>query len=708
MKPIDRRSLLIGGGAGIGLIVAFLAWPRAPGSPLRAAASEEIFGPYLKVGADGRVTVALPQAETGQGAWTGLAQIAADELGADWEMVAVEPAPLSSIYANPLAEERFGVATRLTAGATSVRGFEAPLRRAAATARTMLCAAAAERWNVRASECQAIGGMVIHEAKRIGFGEVAEAAAGLAPPNDAPLRPAGSGGLVGQSLPRLDLAAKADGSLRFAADVRLPKMLFALARLAPPGGALRAFNRARGEQGGARLLTGDGWIAGLGATNWTAARALDAATPQFSGPANADSGAIEAALRAALDGGTSERFAERGDYDAATQGSRPLAATYAIGPAPHHALEPPAAAARFTGGRLELWVATQAPDLVRAIAARAAGLPEDEVTLYPMPAGDGLGAAMEAEAVPIVVALARHAGRPVSLTLSASTGQNQRPSRPPLLAKLSALPDPAGGLKSWSARIAGVAGIEAALARMAGHDAPRFAPRGAVPPYSASAVRIDAVSAALPIRSGYRRGDIEALTSFATESFIDEMARTMGVEPLAYRIGLLGGQPRLAQAILAAARIGGWDGGARGSSMGLACASAFGSHIGLLAEASLGPDQRVRVSRLVAAVDCGRVVNPGLVRQQIEGGLLSALSEASARGADYVAGMPRARPARAGGLSRMADLPRIEVELVPSGRRPGGVSGLAECVLAAAVANALFAATGMRLRRLPFDPTGAP
>jgi isoquinoline 1-oxidoreductase beta subunit len=203
------------------------------------------------------------------------------------------------------------------------------------------------------------------------------------------------------------------------------------------------------------------------------------------------------------------------------------------------------------------------------------------------------------------------------------------------------------------------------------------------------------------------RGDVEALASFANESFVDELALARGVEPLAFRIGLLAGRPRLARVLEAAAARGGWDGGARGSTLGLACAQGYGSFIGLLAEASIGPDQRIQVTRLVAAVDAGRLVNPGLVRQQVEGGLFHALVSATGAAPEIIAGMPRARALGALGLPTLKGLPRVEVVLMPGAFPAGGVSGLGALVLAPAVANALFAATGMRLRRLPFDPMSA-
>src|SRR4030095_7213657 len=301
----------------------------------------------------------------------------------------------------------------------------------------------------------------------------------------------------------------------------------------------------------------------------------------------------------------------------------------------------------------------------------------------------------------------KHADRPVSLTLPPATAQNQDAVRPPMLARMTALPAPDGTIAAWSARIAGMAGLEASLAAAEGKNTPRFQPSGASPPYGIPAIRIEAIHANLPIPTGYMRGGDEAMMAFATESFVDEMARAMRAEPLAFRMGLLGGAPRLAQAIMTAAKIGGWDGGAPGSTLGLACMAAFGSHIGLLAEATLGADQQIKVSRLVAAVDAGRIVNPGLVRQQVEGGLLAALANAVIPAPEYFAGMPRAAPIRGRGFERLQEVPKIEIELIDSDNEPGGVSGLGMAVLAPAVANAIAAGTGKRLRNLPFDPMGA-
>ncbi|HMI39609.1 MAG TPA: molybdopterin cofactor-binding domain-containing protein, partial [Sphingomicrobium sp.] len=397
---IDRRALLIGGGAGIGLVVAYALWPREIGSGLRARPGEAVFNHFLKVGSDGRVTVIVPQVETGQGIWTALPQILADELGAAWENVAVEPAPSAPPYANPLADEegwlkRLGPwrehrltadgALRITAGSTSVRAFEGPLRQAGATARALLTQAAADRWDVAAAECDSEGGFILHEGKRLGFGELAVEASRLKQ-GEVALRAPGSGKLFGQPLPRIDLPAKSDGSARFAGDVRLPGLLYASIRFAPRAGRLTGFSRAgaQGIPGVKRIVVRDGWLAVVAKSWWAAERALVAASPKFIGPAEADNLAIQTMLDQALDHGDSKKMFERGDYARAVRGSRPLTANYTIAPTQHFGLETRTATARFSGDRLEVWAPTQAPELARELAIVAAGSSARHTTLYPM------------------------------------------------------------------------------------------------------------------------------------------------------------------------------------------------------------------------------------------------------------------------------------------------------------------------------------
>ena len=695
---LDRRTLLIGGGAGVGLIVGFSLWPRHLKSDLASGQNEEAFGNFIKIARSGRITVAIPQVETGQGIWTGLAQIIADELGAAFETIGVEPAPLAKAYANPRAgEEDWPPGIRITANSTSVRAYEQPLREAAATARAMLIGAAADRWNIDPKSCDSADGFVINGVRTFTFGELAEEASGRSAPRDAPLRAPAKDHLMGRPLQRLDGPSKAQGNWRFAADVRLPGMLYASVRLAPPSGRLTGYSRDELQRtpGVRHVSANDKWIAVLADSWWTAEQALKKANPQFSGRRSDPD--MRSAFEHALRNVASIEWFSIGNYDEAVKGSRPLAATYYAAPSQHLGLEPLSATARITDGSVELWAPTQAP-----------GFGDTERKLFPMPPGEPGGSAMEPVAVSIAADLARAAGRPVQVVISQSASQNHDRVAPGALAHMTALPGEGGITSAWKMSVATQDGLGSALARLAGKDATgklgQSALRGSIPPYSIPNIRIDAVHADLPLTAGYVRGSPEREFAFFTESFVDELAHAAGMEPLSFRMSMLGGNGRLARCLQAAARLAGWDGGGQGSTMGIAGATAFGSHIALIAVASIGEDQRVKVHRLIAAVDCGRAVNVGLVEQQIAGGLLWALAQATIPSPEWVAGMPRARPIGGTGVQHLSETPDIQIEIIPSSGPAGGISGLGTLPLAPAVANAIHAGSGRRMRSLPFNP----
>ncbi|GAA4009952.1 xanthine dehydrogenase family protein molybdopterin-binding subunit [Sphingomonas swuensis] len=701
--------MLVGTGAGVGLALAYAWWPRGEAAVLRPGDGEHLLGPGIAIGRDGRVTVAVPQVETGQGIWTGLAQEAADELGAAWERVSVVPALPSPLWDNPLAKgegwtdalgpwRRWRLdegALRITAGSTSIRAMAPVMRQLGAAARALLAAEAASRWGVAAAECDTADGIVTHEGKALGFAELAEGAASRRLPDSAPLRPR-PGKLAGQPLPRLDALPKTRGSLRFANDVRLPGMVYASLRRSS-GGAARVDTP---PPLGVEFVSGPDWVAALAADWWSAEAALAGAGVRTFGPGGGDDAAVEGALDAALGSEDAETLFARGDVEQAFDGVRPLAASYSAAAMLHHDLEPPSATARLANGLLEVWAATQAPELVRrSIAATG---PERTV-LYPMPVGGQGGRALDDELAGIAVTLARRTGKPVQVTLSRTEQVRSDPVRSPLKARMLARPMPDGSIAGWRMRLAGVDGTGAAMARLLGGESGAVRPALlATLPYAVPNVAIEVASASLPIRTGYHRGELLGPLTFFTESFLDELARIGGRDPLGLRIGLLGGNPRLARCLVRATALGGWDGGGPGSQMGLAVASVLGSHIALVASASLGPGGAVAPDRLVAVVDCGRIVNPALVRQQVEGGLIAALAQASAAAPSFRHGrvlgpLPPQAPA-------MAAQPEILVEILASGAEPGGVNGLGSAVAPAAVGNALAAATGRRLRSLPFAP----
>jgi isoquinoline 1-oxidoreductase beta subunit len=724
-----RRQLLIGGGAGVGLIVAWKFWPRSYAPNLRAREGETVYGAYLKIGRDGHVTVAVPQAELGQGAYTALPQILADELGADWRTVAVEPAPLSPIYANTLlaneAADDSGwpsglqgagrwlsrrhatqSAMMLTGGSSSVRAFEAPLREAGAAARIMLCMAAAQRWGANWEDLDAHAGFVWRGNDRIPFAELAESAAGFTPPDPVQLREDVDNRLAGQALPRLDGPAKIDGSALFAADIRFSDMVYAALVSGPWGSSLAGMDKAaaNGTIGALRIFEHPEWVAVVATNWWAAQKALNAMQPRFHLRApHVTSQSIAAALGTALDG-EGARVWETGDIAGPFPGASPVTQAYEVALAPGVALEPLTATARVIGDTLEVYAGCQAPGLARAAAARGAGFTEDRVTFFQTFAGGGYGRKIELMAIEQAANLARRMARPVQLTWSRQQDIQRDSYRPAARARMTGWMKQ-GRLEAWSAKIAAPAtAVEVAqrIGANGGMAHPAFAAvAGARPPYSIPNIAVDHVEAEIGIETGLWRGAAHSYACYFTECFLDELALAAGLEPLAFRTFLLQNNPRLTQCLTTAASIGGWDGGARGSGMGLACHSAFGSHIACLVEVEVTGDQKLRVSRAVAAVDCGRVINPELIKQQIEGGIVHGVAAAIGKPVAFENGLPTARTIGAYGLPTLRDAPEVSVELIDSDEPPGGVTELGVPVAAPAIANAYFSLTGQRVRSLP-------
>ena len=719
---ISRRTLMIGGGAGVGLIVAWALWPRSYAANLGAAPGEQIFNNFLKIGVDGHVTVVVPQVEMGQGVYTTLPQIVADELGADWRTVAVETAPFNPVYANRLfAEEgrdgamRAPEAIMVTGGSTSVRNYEARLRDAGAAARALLCMAAAKRWDAAWDACDTFGGFVSRGDDKIRFGEVAAEAARLKVPPNVTWRSGSENRLTGHSLPRLDLPAKVDGTANYAGDVRLPDMVFAAIAQGPLGDTrLKSIDKTAAERvtGVISIVQTERWAAAV-ATNWWAAnQAVEAMRPQFATAGElASNRAIDRALDIAF--GEGVRVASGGDVADAFKGATVVTAEYRIGLAAHAAIEPMAATARFEGGRMQLWIGTQVPQLAAKAAAAAIGIAEEAVTVHPMLIGGSFGRRYEIEIAAQVATLAERIKRPVQLIWSRAEDMRQDRFRPAAAARMSGRVGPSGQIMGWLAKIAVPASqtelssrvwegkhADEAMRSAFGTSAPS-AVAGALPPYDIANYAIDHHPAKIGVPTGDWRGRAYGLTAFFTECFIDELAHVSGVDPFSVRMAALGNNPRLAQCLSRAAASGGWQGGAIGTGQGLACHSMAGSHIAILAEADRGAGGQVRVSRLVAVVDCGRVINPDVVRQQIAGGMIFGMAAATGARVDMMRGL--AEPTRLGALRlpRLADVPRIEIELVNSPNPPGGVGELAVPPVAPAIANALFAGSGKRFRTLP-------
>ena len=756
--PVTRRGLLAGAAAGGGLLLAWSLWPRRYEGALAPNSTEYAFGAWLTVGEDGVVTVAVPQLEMGQGVTTLLPQIVAMEMGAAWGQVAAAPVPPTGAQANvPLAAkwaplwsafpaladepdsflaDRFNrsEAFAATADGTTLAAFENDCRAAGAAARAMLAMVAADRWDVAWEECEIANGIVTHGERRARFGELAADAARMTPPDPPPLRPqAPMEEVVPGDVPassaylRLDLPAKVDGSFPFAGDIRLSGMVHASIRHGAWG--LRELvgfeEEAARDLGLVALVRSKYWLAAVADSWWKADRALDVLRPRFAGPGGIESEAVEAALEEGIKRGEAQRILSLGDPEA--MATPTLTRRYDIAPALHGGLETASATALHRDGRLQLWIASQAPSAARRAAAKALGLSERDVTLYPMGAGGSFDARLETTHAIEAALIARDLGRPVQLTWPRGEEFKALPPRTPVAIALSARLDPNTDRQplAWRAKLAMPATtrefgarlfddrtIQAAIEEAAGEADP-LACEGAMPPYAIPNVAIDHAPVTIGLPTARMRGNAAVYTGFATECFIDELAEIAQRDPLLYRLSLLGQDARAAVVLRAAARLGEWDGGVEGTAQGLALIRmAFGQGdrlarglIACVAQARLG-EGGVRVDRLSAVADIGRIPNLDLARQQIEGGLVFGLSLATGSSATYRDGMPENRRLGALMLPTLADTPDVRVDFISSEEAPFDPGELSVAVAPPAIANALHAATRLRFRRLPLLSEG--
>ena len=764
---ITRRGLGVGAAVGGGLLVAWWLMPSRFPNPLNPSEGEHAFDAWLKIAEDGVVTVAVPQLEMGQGITTLIPQIIAQELGADWRQIAVEPAAISAVYANEALAQRwlpmwdagstglaenidaglardFAEAERLmvTADGTSLAAYEGPCRSAAAAARAMLAMEAAERWGATWEQCEVAEGFVTWGNNRASFGELAAGAATRSPPDPAPLRPEAPGEDIFTNLsadaqreaptyPRLDLPSKVDGSHQFASDVRLPGMLYAAIRHGPSDGAeLTDFDEdaAKGIRGLKRIIRSRRWLAVAADTWWSAHEALKAMQPQFNTRFPVDSAEIADRLNDFVKDGDSYRIAETG-FGAEGFERVDMARRYDVEPAIAAPLETASAAARYKNGRLELWMATQAPEQARRAAAGALGLTVEDVVLYPMPAGGSFDARLEHDHAIEIALIAREVGAPVPLPWPRRDELiRSRPRSPASVLIGAQLTQQSGGIAGtidalrvrvacppsaleFGARLFRDRTTWAAINETTGlKDA--LACEGAVPPYKLPSLVVDHVPAEIGMPTGRVRGNANSYTAFAIESFLDEVASENGREPLSYRIAMLGDDIRMAACLQRAAQLAEWNGGADQSGQGIACHrigdAVTGGRIACVASARADADAGggVRVAKLSVAVDIGRVINRDIARQQIEGGLIFGLGLALGAAPRWRAGLPTSFRYEDLGLPTLADCPEIEIAFIASANPPADPGELGAVVAPPAIANALFSATGLRLRRLPLLSDG--
>jgi isoquinoline 1-oxidoreductase beta subunit len=759
---MNRRRVLLSGLAASGALL--VGWGLLPprsrlGQPgtLPAVDGEVGLNGWIKIAGDGGVLLAMNRSEMGQGVHTALSMLVAEEMDVALGKVRLIPAGHDTLYGNvskfvdmlpvhpsdtePGAQDRTvragqwvvaklarELGINVTGGSTSVADAWEVLRLAAATARAQLLGSASLRWKQPVEELLVTDGIVRHPASGSSahYGEFAKIAAST-PPGDVKLKDPKDWTLIGRAAPRVDVPAKTDGSARFGIDVREPGQVFAVLRHGPAlGGAPQ-----RVDAGAALQLPGvervvrlgpyagsTAAVAVVGRSYWHARRGADALEIAWQAPpAGAPDSerilhSLEEAARAAAahDGGFS--FHTRGSVAEARHSAlRHVEAVYRAPYLAHAALEPINCTAQLKDGTLQIWAPTQVPGLARAIGAEIAGLPLEAVTVHVTYLGGAFGRRLEVDFVAQAVRIALETGgRPVQLVWPREEDTQHDFYRPAGAALLRADIDAQGAVSALSITSAGdmiaPRWIERALPVLAGPvDLPdKTASEGLFDiPYGVPHQRIAHVATRSGVPVGFWRSVGHSHNAFLCESFIDELAHDARKDPVAFRLALLEDMPRHAAVLQLAAAQAGWKAPlAPGRARGVALHESFGSIVAEVVEVSLQAGVP-RVHRVVCAADVGTVVNPGIVAQQIESGVVYGLSAALHGRIDIVGGAVRQSNFHDMRMLRLADAPLIETHLVPSTRPPGGVGEVGTPPIAPALANALFALTGRRLRALPLQ-----
>jgi isoquinoline 1-oxidoreductase subunit beta len=694
-----RRGFLAGAGAA--LVVGFVL----PLSGRVRAATSTSFSPnaWLRITPDNRITVICGSSEMGQGVLTAIPQLMAEELDADWALVSVEQAPVSAAFNNPA----FGM--QATGGSTTVRGHWDVIRQAGATARAMLVAAAAEQWKVPAGECRAELGEVIHKSgKRLSYGSLVEAASRQKAPEKVALKDPKNFTIIGQRKKRLDTVGKTNGSAQYGIDVNLPGMLVAVMARAPlPGAKVVKVDdsAAKAVKGVKQVITLPSGVAVLASGYWTAKKGRDALKVDWDLGTN--TGLSSAKVTAMLTEGASKPGAvakQEGSADAKAE--RMMEATYEAPYLAHACMEPMNCTAWVKPEGVEIWAGTQSQGPVQGILGQVASVDPGKVKVNTMMLGGGFGRRFAPDFVIDATLLSKMSGAPVKLIYSREDDMAAGFYRPASVAKFTGGLDAQGKATLLKVGV-GTPSIMAASGFMkipeTGVDS--FAMEGiADHPYDMANQRIDFGRQEPGPNVWFWRSVGHSQNIFFMEGFIDEMAAAAGKDPFEFRRAMLDKQPRYKQVLEVAADKAGWGSPLpAGVFRGIAVAQSFGSYVAEVAEVSVGQDGTPKVHRVVAAVDCGMTVNPTIIERQIEGAIVYGLSAALYGKITLKDGRVEQSNFHDYPVLRANEMPKVEVHIVASTEKPGGIGEPGTPPIAPAVANALFAATGKRLRSLPFD-----
>jgi isoquinoline 1-oxidoreductase beta subunit len=695
---LSRRDFLrLGALAGAGLVIGFRL-PRA-GEARGAAAKPLAPNVWLRIAPDGTVTVLVARSEMGQGVRTALPMLVAEELEADWTRVRFEQAT---------PEPRYG--SMSTGGSRSIRSLHGPLRKAGAQAREMLVSAAALTWGVDRADCRAERGEVVHGAtgRRLAYGALVERAATLEVPADPPLKDPGDWKILGTRVARLDAREKVDGSAGFGLDVRVPAMRHAAVVRCPVfDGKATGFDPApaRAVRGVTDVLQISSGVAVVADSTWAAFQGAAALTVRWDeGPlAGLDSAAIRRrfAELAAQPGAVARKEGE--GAAALAHAARTLEAVYETPYLAHATMEPMNCTAHVRADACDIWVATQTATGVQQRAAQVTGLKPEVIRVHTQYLGGGFGRRSEQDFVVEALELSRAVGAPVQVVWSREDDLRHDFYRPATYHLLRAGLDEAGKPRVWTHRLVGPAILRriAAGAIRNGID-PTSVEGAAGLPYAIPNLEVDFVEHDAGIPTGFWRSVGNSQNAYAVECFVDEVAAAAGRDPFDLRRELLAGKPRHLGVLLLAAEKAGWGKPlAAGRARGIALWESFGSFVAQVAEVSVAADGAVRVLRVVCAVDCGLCMNPAIVEAQMESGIVYGLSAALKGEITIEKGRVVQGNFHDYELLRLSECPAIEVHIVPSREPPGGIGEPGTPPITPAVVNAVFAATGRRVRTLP-------